>query len=113
MVGSALAIGAVNGLFGGGGGMLCVPLLQKVLHLETKKAHATAILLILPITIGSAIAYGLNGYFEFSPITFISIGVLVGGVAGALLLKILPEQIVGIVFAILMIIAGVKLALFY
>ena len=41
-------VGLASSLFGGGGGMLAVPLLQKFDY-TTKQAHATAILLILPI----------------------------------------------------------------
>ena len=44
-----LFVGFLNGFFGGGGGMIVVPLLIFVLSLEEKKAHATAILTILPI----------------------------------------------------------------
>lgn len=35
--------GMVNGLFGGGGGLLLVPMLRHLSHLECHKAHATAI----------------------------------------------------------------------
>lgn len=101
--------GFLNGFFGGGGGMLCVPLLEKIEKLECKKSHATAILVILPISVASAISYAYNGYFDFGVALPVSGGVLVGGVIGALLLKILPEKVVGLVFACLMVVAGVKM----
>ena len=41
-------IGFVNGFWGGGGGMICVPLLQNIIHLPEKKAHATTLLIMLP-----------------------------------------------------------------
>ena len=41
-VGGGLLLGAVNGLFGGGGGMIGVPVLSDVLGYERKQAHATA-----------------------------------------------------------------------
>ncbi|MBO7222369.1 MAG: sulfite exporter TauE/SafE family protein, partial [Clostridia bacterium] len=37
-------IGAVNGLFGAGGGMVAVPVLSIIAGLDAKRAHATAIL---------------------------------------------------------------------
>ena len=111
-VSGGLLIGFINGFFGGGGGMLCVPLLEKVLAEPTKKAHATAILVILPVSVASAIVYAVSGSFSWLPVLTVSGGVLAGGIAGALLLKKLPAFIVGIVFAVLMIAAGVKLALF-
>ena len=111
-VGGGLLIGFINGFFGGGGGMLCVPLLEKVLAVPTKKAHATAILVILPVSVASAIVYAVSGTFSLLPVLTVSGGVLVGGVAGALLLKKLPAFAVGMVFAVLMIVAGAKLAFF-
>ena len=46
--------GAVNGLFGGGGGMAVVPLLSRWCGLEEKKAFATCVALILPLCLVSA-----------------------------------------------------------
>lgn len=105
-------MGCINGFFGGGGGMLCVPLLEKILHEPTKKAHATAILIILPISIASAIVYLFGGYFSPVQTVVTSVGVVAGGTAGALLLQKLPSFAVGIVFALLMIGVGLRLAIF-
>ena len=52
-----------SGFFGGGGGMLCVPLLQ-FRGLDVKRAHATALIVILPLCIVSAAIYIANGYFD-------------------------------------------------
>jgi len=111
-IAGGLLIGLVNGFFGGGGGMLAVPLLNKPLGLNTKQSHATAILVILPITIVSSIAYIIKGYFALNQTLFVGSGVIIGGIIGALLLKIIPAKIVGFVFAILMITAGIKLVFF-
>ena len=46
---SGFKIGFLNGVFGGGGGMIAVPLLQNVLKLDTKTSHASAIFIILPL----------------------------------------------------------------
>ena len=61
--GAGLAIGIINGLLGAGGGMIAVPLLQK-LGLDRKQAHANAVAVILPITVLSAVLYLVNGYTE-------------------------------------------------
>lgn len=111
-IGGGLLIGGVNGFFGGGGGMLCVPLLEKMLGEPTKKAHATAILIILPISVASAITYLIGGYFSLAGTLATGGGVAAGGAAGALLLKKLPSFAVGIVFALLMVGVGARLAFF-
>lgn len=107
----ALAIGFVNGFFGGGGGMLLVPLLVYMAKLPEKQAHATAIPIILPISIASGITYIIKGVFDLNAFIPISIGVVAGGIAGALLLKKLPPFVTGVVFAVLMIISGVRLCI--
>ena len=104
----SIVIGFINGFFGGGGGMLCVPMLEKIGSLPTKKAHATAIPIILPITIASAVVYIINGYFV-AKVFSVGIGVIVGGVLGALMLKKLPPIVLSIAFSVLMIIAGIRM----
>ncbi len=107
--GSAL-LGAVSGFFGGGGGMLCVPLLQAV-GLDAKKSHATALFVILPICIVSAAIYIANGYFDYTAVVCAVIGVSLGGIAGALLLDKLGGTAVNLIFSALMIAVGLKLVI--
>lgn len=102
-------IGLINGFLGGGGGMICVPILQKVLALSDKESHASAIFVILPLSIVSSIVYFINGYVEPLPLLYVSIGVTLGGIIGAVLLKVLPSKVVRIIFALLMFIGGIKL----
>ena len=104
--------GFINGVFGGGGGMVVVPLLTYLLKRENKKAHATAILIILPLSILSSFFYALFGNFELVSGIPTGIGVIIGGVIGALVLKKLSSKCVCIIFSIVMFGAGVKLALF-
>ncbi len=112
MILGGIGVGFINGFFGGGGGMLCVPLLNKVLGEKTKPSHATAMLIILPISIASAVTYVSSGYFDLKLTLIVGGGVIAGGIAGALLLKKLNSSVISIVFALLMIAAGIKLAFF-
>ena len=104
--------GILNGFFGGGGGMVVVPLLTFLLKREERKAHATAILIILPISILSGLLYAYNKTMELEITIPIVIGVTLGGVLGALLLKKLSSKWVQIIFAVVMAIAGAKMLLF-
>lgn len=104
-------IGLINGFFGGGGGMIAVPVLERVLNLDSKQAHATAILVIFPLSIISASVYVVNGYIKTLPLIYVTIGVIFGGIFGAFILKYLPSKIVRIIFAIIMLIGGIKLIL--
>ena len=52
---SGAAAGAVNGLFGGGGGMVLAPALTGWCHMEQKRALATCVAAILPLCLLSAV----------------------------------------------------------
>ncbi len=98
-------VGAANSLFGGGGGMIAVPLLTQT-GLEEKTAHATAILVILPVSLVSFILYAIRGFYEPTVLVPTAIGVTVGGVVGAWLLGKLPTKTVNLIFAFLQLAAG-------
>ena len=102
-------IGIVNGFFGGGGGMICVPILQNVLHLEEKYSHATGIAIIFPISFVSAVIYLLSGNLEMISLASVGSGVVLGGVIGSFLLKFLPAKALRVIFAIIMLLGGIRL----
>ena len=105
------AVGLANGLFGGGGGMIAVPMLQNT-GLDEKGAHATAILLILPVSLLSFFFYVWKGLYDFSVLIPTALGMTAGGVLGAWLLGKLPVKIVNVVFACLQALAGVSMFFF-
>lgn len=86
--------GFINGIFGSGGGIIVVPALIFLLNIEDHKAHATAISIILPLSIISTIIYFLNGSIPFKIAIPISIGGVFGGFIGAKTLnKISPNML--------------------
>lgn len=98
-------VGIANSLFGGGGGMLAVPLFVKG-GMQEKQAHATAILVILPISLFSFILYAVRGFYEASVLIPTALGVTAGGALGAALLGKLPARAVNVTFAALQLLAG-------
>lgn len=104
--------GLINGLFGGGGGMIIVPMLINFLNCPEKKAHATAILIILPLSITSGLFYLSFGALNLSVAIPTTIGVVVGGGVGALLLSKLSGRWVTIIFSVVMAVAGIKMLFF-
>lgn len=109
---TGVVAGFLNGLFGGGGGMVVVPMLTFMLKREQKKAHATAILIILPMSIVSGLLYASGKTLELSIALPVSVGVTAGGILGALALKKLSSKWVGIIFSIAMAAAGIKMLIF-
>lgn len=105
-------IGLINGFFGGGGGMVLLPFMTKVLKKETKIAHATAILVMLPISVVSSVTYLIKNNFNFKVGIFIIIGFVLGGLLGALALKNIKNKNLTLLFAFVMGLAGVKTLFF-
>ncbi|MBE7087470.1 MAG: sulfite exporter TauE/SafE family protein [Clostridiales bacterium] len=109
---TGVVTGFINGLFGGGGGMIVVPMLTYLLKRSPKTAHATAILIILPLSLVSGLIYLAFGNFKWEIGLPVGIGVTVGGIVGAFLLKKLSAKWVTIIFAVMMAIAGGKMLFF-
>ncbi len=75
--------GIANGFFGGGGGMILVPLLTRRCGLEQRQAFATSVAIILPLCILSATIYWLRGGLELqAALPYLAGGVLGGFVGG-------------------------------
>lgn len=106
-----LFVGFLSGFFGGGGGMIAVPLLTFALGLAEKEAHATAIFTILPISITSSVVYIKSGNINFLQLLYATIGFVMGGAIGALLLNKLNNVAIRVIFCLIMIIAGIKIIL--
>lgn len=104
-------IGFINGFFGGGGGMVCVPTLEKALKLDNKRAHATAIAVIFPLSLISCAIYIFKGSIQSLPLLTVGLGVLAGGIAGSISLKYIPSKVLRIIFAIIMFVGGVRLVI--
>ena len=83
-----------------------------LLHKPPKKAHATALLVVLPLTVVSGVVYAMFGSFSFPVGLPAGIGVVVGGAVGALLLKKISNGVLTKIFAFLMLFAGAKLLFF-
>ncbi|HOJ09368.1 MAG TPA: sulfite exporter TauE/SafE family protein [Clostridiales bacterium] len=101
--------GLVNGLFGSGGGTIAVPAMVLLLGLDDHKAHATAISIILPLTIVSAFLYIRNSYVDWNITWKITLGGIAGGYLGARLLSICPAHILRRIFAGFMIFAAIRM----
>jgi len=108
-VGIGFAAGVANGLFGSGGGTIAVPAMIFLLEEEEHKAHATALLIILPLTMVSAYFYMTNNYVDWGITWKAMLGGVVGGAIGAFLLNKCPSGILRKIFGSFMIIAAFRM----
>jgi len=75
---------------------------------EPHKAHATAIAIILPLTVISAFLYYYKLHVDLKTLELVSIGGIAGGLTGAKLLNKISVKYLHYIFGGIMIIAGVK-----
>ena len=104
-------VGLINGFFGGGGGMIAVPILLSLVNGEEKRAHATAIFVILPISIASAVIYITTGQLSAGNVWWTILGLVIGGLLGACLLPKMKDSWIKILFIIIMAASGLYMLL--
>lgn len=86
------AAGLVNGLFGAGGGMVLLPLLEHTTDLSQHEIFASSVCVILPMCVVSAGVYLLQGdSFALEAVPYLIGGAMGGAIAG-LILKKLPTK---------------------
>jgi uncharacterized membrane protein YfcA len=104
-----LATGLFNGLFGAGGGIVLVPSLVLLLGVEEHDAHATAISVILPLTLISAFIYYTKDIVDWDITTKVALGGMVGGYVGAKIMNRLSANLLRKIFSIFMVIAAIRM----
>ncbi len=92
--------GLVNGFFGGGGGMVLVPLLVSRCGLSQRRAFATSVAVILPLCALSAAIYWFRGGLDLMTALPYLIGGLAGGFIGGKVFKKLSMVWLKRVFAV-------------
>ncbi len=100
--------GLANGLFGGGGGMVWVPLLSRFGHLPPQKLYATCVGVIFPVCLVSAAVYLCKTDFSFLAALPYLLGGAAGGLIGGKLYRRVNPKWMKRLFAAFLIYAGVK-----
>ena len=95
------AAGLVNGFFGGGGGMVLVPLLVSRCGLDRRRAFASSVAIILPLCVLSAVIYYYRGNLDPGQALPYLAGGLAGGVIGGKLFEKVPIAWLRRIFALL------------
>lgn len=81
---AGVCAGAVNGLFGAGGGMILVPLLGLLTNMEDRDIFPSSISIILPICLVSLTVTALTGTIAWAEAFPYLIGSALGGFAAGL-----------------------------
>ena len=103
-----LVCGLLNGMFGSGGGVAAVPMLEGS-GLEAKKSHATSVALIFVLSIATTISYLMGDKLDFQMAwQYVPYGTA-GAVIGAVLLKRMPNSMLRRVFGVIILAAAVRI----
>lgn len=104
-----LLAGLINGIFGSGGGTIIVPALVFLMGVNDYKAHATAISIILPLSVISTIIYFANNSIPMKTAIPVTIGGVVGSFLGAKLLNKIPINILRKIFGSAIIYTAIRM----
>lgn len=105
-----IAAGMMAGLIGVGGGIIIVPSLIYFLSFSQKSAQGTSLgLLLLPAGILAVIQYYKQGYVDIKMVGILALGFLAGGYFGSKIALSLPQETVKKIFAIILLLIGVKM----
>lgn len=100
--------GVANGLFGGGGGSVFVPLLTGYCKLDQRKAFATSVAVILPLCALSVVIYLFRGGLDLVTALPYLVGGAAGGWAGGKWFKGVKMPWLRRAFGLLLIYGGVR-----
>ena len=102
-----LVAGFINGFFGAGGGLLLVPMIGYISKQESKVAHATTLACVLFMCVASSVFYVIKKQVDFKLILVCGIGSVLGSLVGTKLLKKLKNNVIDLIFSVVLVIAGV------
>ncbi|MBE6888068.1 MAG: sulfite exporter TauE/SafE family protein [Ruminococcaceae bacterium] len=97
--------GFFNGLFGSGGGVVAVMFLRNIIG-DEKKAHASATLMILIMSIASFVLYALYGHIDWQTGFKLVPGGIIGALIGTFALKNIRNTKLKKLFALVLVISG-------
>ena len=100
--------GIANGFFGGGGGLVLVPLLTARCGLDQRRAFATSVAIILPLCVLSSVIYLFRGGLDLAVALPYLAGGLAGGFLGGRLFQKLNMDWLRRAFALLILYGGFK-----
>ena len=98
----SIAAGFLGALTGLGGGVVIVPLLTLVFHVDIRYAIGASLVSVIATSSGAAAAYVREGYSNIRVGMFLEIATTVGALTGALLAVHLPPRYIAIIFGIVL-----------
>lgn len=99
---SSLAAGLLGSLTGLGGGVVIVPVLTLLFHVDIRYAIGASLVSVIATSSGAAAAYVREGYSNVRIGMFLEIATTLGAVLGAWLTTRVPTSAIGFIFALVL-----------
>jgi uncharacterized membrane protein YfcA len=104
------AAGVVSGMLGVGGGILFVPALVLFLDIAQVDAEATSLLAIIPVALVGAASQRRYGNLRLRDAVVLGVLAIPGAIAGVAIVNAIPERVVEVLFALLMLYVASRMA---
>ncbi|HEV8624278.1 MAG TPA: sulfite exporter TauE/SafE family protein [Acidimicrobiia bacterium] len=98
----SVAAGGVGSLLGLGGGIIVVPALTLLLHVDIRFAIGASIVSVIATSSGAAAAYVRDGMTNLRVAMFLELGTTAGALSGAYLAGVVPVRSLYLVFGVVM-----------
>lgn len=107
----AVLVGVALGLLGGGGSILTVPIFSLVLGIGTREAIVSSLLVVALTSAVSAAFRVRRREVRWKVAGVFAVTGAIGGLAGALVGQLLPETVLTVLFAAIMIVTAIAMML--
>jgi uncharacterized membrane protein YfcA len=111
LVVTGLIGGLLSGIFGVGGGIVMVPLLMALVHMDQRLAATTSLAAIVPTSIAGSLSYLAAGHIDLVAGGFIAAGAVIGAVIGSRLLRRIPLVWLRWLFIVLLLVVAARMVM--
>jgi uncharacterized membrane protein YfcA len=98
----SIGAGFLGSLTGLGGGVVIVPLLTLLFHVDIRYAIGASLVSVIATSSGAAAAYVREGYSNIRVGMFLEIATTIGAITGALVAVHLPLRLIAIIFGLVL-----------
>src|ERR1051325_5049970 len=104
----SFAAGLLGSLTGIGGGIIIVPMLTVLFHVDLRYAIGASLVSIIATSSGAAAAYVREGYTNVRVGVLLEVATTVGALVGAVLAGVTPTNVLAILLACVLLFTAVK-----
>ena len=105
--GTSVTAGLLGALTGLGGGVVVVPVLALLFHVDLRYAIGASLVSVIATSSGAAAAYVREGFSNIRIGMFLEIATTLGALAGASLTALVPVKAIGIIFGVVLLYSAI------